>query len=186
MVDTRVMVVFALLQITCFLFHNVSAATCHVSGFIHGKGRNCDRETGLDRCCIAGKRYPQFRCSPPVSAKTPAILTFNRFENGEDATRITSCDMRFHRDKELLVILSSGWLKLDGMNRCNKKIRVRANRRSVLAKVVDECDSINGCDEEHAFEPPCRNNVLNASPGVWKALGLNESIGEVKVTWSDV
>ena len=104
MVDTRVMVVFALLQITCFLFHNVSAATCHVSGFIHGKGRNCDRETGLDKCCIAGKRYPQFRCSPPVSAKTPAILTFNRFENGEDATRITSCDMRFHRGVNLRVV----------------------------------------------------------------------------------
>jgi hypothetical protein len=27
---------------------------------------------------------------------------------------------------------------------------------------------------------------LNASPGVWKALKLNASIGEVKVTWSDV
>ncbi|RLN18102.1 putative ripening-related protein 4 [Panicum miliaceum] len=103
MVDTRVLVVFALLQITCFLFHDVSAATCHASGFIPGKGRNCDREIGLDRCCVAGKRYPQFRCSPPVSAKTPAILRFNRFESGEDATRITSCDMRFHRDKELLI-----------------------------------------------------------------------------------
>ncbi|CAL4934096.1 unnamed protein product [Urochloa decumbens] len=186
MVDIRVLVAFALLQIMRFPFHEVSAATCHASGFIHGKGRNCNREIGLDRCCVAGKRYPQFRCSPLVSTKTPAILTFNRFENGEDDTRITSCDNRFHSDKELLVILSSGWLKHNGTSRCNKKIRVHANGRSVLAKVVDECDSTHGCDEEHGFEPPCRNNVLNASPAVWKALRLNESIGESKVTWSDV
>nr|CAB3499295.1 unnamed protein product [Digitaria exilis] len=94
--------------------------------------------------------------------------------------------MRFHHDKEKVVILSSGWMKLDGTNRCNKKIRISAKGRSVLAKVVDECDSVHGCDEEHDFQPPCRNNVLNASPGVWKALKLNESIGELKVTWSDV
>lgn len=187
MVDTRLLVVFVLLQIMCFPFHEVSAATCHASGVIHGMGRNCNRENGLDSCCIAGRRYPQFRCSPPVSNKTPAIMTVNRFENGEDhVTRMTSCDMRFHRDKELLVTLSSGWLKLDGKNRCNKKIRVHANERSVLAKVVDECDSVNGCNEENDFEPPCRNNVLNASPGVWKALRLNQTIGELKVTWSDV
>ncbi|CAN6323650.1 unnamed protein product [Urochloa humidicola] len=186
MVDIRVLVVFALLQIMCFPFHEVSAATCHASGFIHGTGRNCNRESGLDSCCIKGKHYPQFRCSPPVSAKTPAILTVNIFDNGEDETRMTSCDMRFHSDKELVVILSSGWQKLDGTNRCNKKIRVHANGRSVLAKVVDECDSVHGCDAEHSFEPPCRNNVLSASPAVWKALKLNESIGELKVTWSDV
>ncbi|KAF8672387.1 hypothetical protein HU200_049591 [Digitaria exilis] len=74
-------------------------------------------------------------------------------------------------------------MKLDGTNRCNKKIRISAKGRSVLAKVVDECDSVHGCDEEHDFQPPCRNNVLNASPGVWKALKLNESIGELKPVW---
>ncbi|XP_062206151.1 putative ripening-related protein 4 [Phragmites australis] len=139
----------------CFSVHEVSAATCNVSGFIHGKGRNCNRETGLDNRCVAGKRYPQFRCSPPVSAKTPAILTRQR-----------------------VVTLSSGWLRLDGTNRCNKKIRVNANGRSVLAKVVDECDSVNGCDGDHGFEPPCRNNVVNGSPAVWKALRLNETISD--------
>jgi hypothetical protein len=103
-------------------------------------------------------------------------MVFTIFDNGNS-----------HLNKERLVILSSGWLRLDGTNRCNKKIRIRAkNGRSVRAKVVDECDSVNGCDEEHGFGPPCRNNVLNASPGVWKALRLNGTIGEVKVTWSDV
>ncbi|TVT97907.1 hypothetical protein EJB05_56833, partial [Eragrostis curvula] len=188
MSDTRILVVFALLQVMCFTIREVSATntTCHTSGFIHGKGRNCHKGNGLDNCCVAGKRYPQFKCSPPVSAKTPAILAVNRFENGADGAGMTSCDMRFHRNKELVVTLSSGWLRLDGTNRCNKKIRISANGRSVLAKVVDECDSVNGCDDEHDFEPPCRNNVVNGSPGVWKALRLNESTGELKVTWSDV
>jgi hypothetical protein len=66
-------------------------------------------------------------------------------------------------------------------------VRVTAsNGRSVLAKVVDECDSVNGCDKEHNFEPPCPPNVVDGSPAVWKALGLDDGIGEVKVTWSDV
>jgi hypothetical protein len=61
-----------------------------------------------------------------------------------------------------------------------------SNGRSVLAKVVDECDSVNGCDKEHNFEPPCPPNVVDGSPAVWKALGLDDGFGEVKVTWSDV
>jgi len=48
--------------------------------------------------------------------------------------------------------------------------------RSVLAKVVDECDSVAGCDEEHNFEPPCANNIVDGSPAVWKALGLKQSL----------
>lgn len=66
-------------------------------------------------------------------------------------------------------------------------IRVAAgNGRSALARVVDECDSVNGCDAEHNFEPPCPNDVVDGSPAVWKALGLDEGVGEFKVTWSDV
>lgn len=158
MADARLLLlVFALLQILlCFPSHEVSAAaTCHASGVLRGKGQHCSKERGLDSCCVAGKRYPQFKCSPPVSSKTPAIMTFTRFENGEDVIRQTSCDQRFHRDKELLVILSSGWLRLDGTNRCNMKIRISAaNGRSVVAKVVDECDSVSGCDEKHTTLDP--------------------------------
>jgi hypothetical protein len=64
-------------------------------------------------------------------------------------------------------------------------VRVTANGKSVLAKVVDECDSVNGCDQEHNFEQPCPNNVVDGSPAVLKRLGLNKNIGEFKVTWSD-
>uniref|UniRef100_M8BZD0 Uncharacterized protein n=1 Tax=Aegilops tauschii TaxID=37682 RepID=M8BZD0_AEGTA len=42
-----------------------------------------------------------------------------------------------------------------------------------------QCDSIHGCDAEHNYEEPC------ASPAVWDALGLDQSIGLQDVTWSD-
>lgn len=58
------------------------------------------------------------------------------------------------------------------------------NGRSVLAKVVDECDSMHGCDKEHAGQPPCDNNIVDGSNAVWNALGLDINIGEVDVTWS--
>ncbi|KAF0906535.1 hypothetical protein E2562_011515 [Oryza meyeriana var. granulata] len=193
MANTMLLAVFALLQVMCFLstspVHGVSAAagSCHASGYVHGKETRCPK--GSPDCCVVGKSYPRFRCSPPVSAKTPAILTLKVFDNGEDGGP-TSCDMRFHRNTELVVALSSGWLRLDGgaRRRCNGRIRVAAaaNGRSVVARVVDECDSVNGCREEDGYSPPCRNNVVGGSPAVWKKLGLNESVGEFEVTWSDV
>lgn len=161
---------------------------CHISGFLHGKAGKCNRAHGSD-CCVAGRRYPQFRCSPPVSSArpTPATLTLNSFARGGDGGGRSSCDGRFHPDTAMVVALSSGWLRLDGARRCNRMIRVAAgNGRSALARVVDECDSVNGCDAEHNFEPPCPNDVVDGSPAVWKALGLDEGVGEFKVTWSDV
>jgi hypothetical protein len=55
----------------------------------------------------------------------------------------------------------------------------------VYAKVVDECDSVHGCDVEHNYEEPCAYNVVDASPAVWDALGLDQNIGLQDVTWSD-
>ncbi|KAJ1295026.1 hypothetical protein BS78_01G191800 [Paspalum vaginatum] len=193
----KLLAVLALLQFLLSLHaHAVSAhtkhnpgrpgsGTCAASGVLHGKAGKCKKLHGSD-CCVAGHKYPQFRCSPPVSAKTPAVLTVNSFEKGKDGGGPSECDNRFHKDSEMVVALSSGWLRLDGTRRCGKMVRVTANGRSVLAKVVDECDSVNGCDKEHNFEPPCANNVVDGSPAVWKALGLRESIGEFKITWSDV
>lgn len=64
-------------------------------------------------------------------------------------------------------------------------IRITArNGRSVTAKVVDQCDSVNGCDKEHAGQPPCHNNIVDGSVSVWNALGLNTDDGVVPVTWS--
>ncbi|KAF7068148.1 hypothetical protein CFC21_073925 [Triticum aestivum] len=162
-----------------------SRGRCHNSGFLHGKSGDCNRDHG-SVCCKDGHRYPQFRCSPPVSADTPAILTLNSFARGGDGGGKSFCDNRFHKDTELVVALSTGWLRLDGKRRCNKMIRINGNGRAVLAKVVDECDSVYGCDAEHNLEPPCPYNDVDASPAVWKALGLKEAIGVFKITWSDV
>ncbi|EER91441.1 hypothetical protein BDA96_01G223300 [Sorghum bicolor] len=197
MASMKLLVLLALLQVLLLHAHvseakkhhkpgTAAAGTCKASGVLHGKAGNCKKFHGSD-CCRAGESYPQFRCSPPVSAKTPAILTVNSFEKGKDGGGPSECDNSYHDDSEKVVALSSGWLRLDGTKRCGKKVRVTAgNGRSVVAKVVDECDSVNGCDDEHNFEPPCAPNIVDGSPAVWKALGLNEDIGEVKVTWSDV
>lgn len=61
--------------------------------------------------------------------------------------------------------------------------------KTVNAKVVDECDSVNGCDAEHAYQPPCRNNIVDGSAAVWAALGYKTSdpeYGQTAVTWRDV
>ncbi len=64
--------------------------------------------------------------------------------------------------------------------------RERENGRSVVATVVDECDSRAGCDEEHDYQPPCNNNIVDASKAVWKALGVpHDQWGGLDITWSD-
>ncbi|XP_022986161.1 kiwellin-like [Cucurbita maxima] len=130
------------------------------------------------------KSFPQFKCSPRVTSSTRAILTNNDFSRGGDGGGPSECDGKFHHNSQRIVALSTGWY--NGGSRCGKKIRIRArNGRSVLAKVVDECDSINGCDKVHAHQPPCRNNIVDGSNGVWHALGLDIDVGEEPVVWSD-
>ncbi|XP_039138964.1 putative ripening-related protein 1 [Dioscorea cayenensis subsp. rotundata] len=162
---------------------NLSMQACNSSGFLNGKSGSCNTDLNAE-CCKSGEKYPQFKCSPPVTDKTRATMTINSFDEGGDGGGESACDSRFHSDKELVVALSSGWF--DDGSRCNKKIRINAKGKSVLAKVVDECDSVNGCDEEHDFQPPCRNNIVDASPAVWKALGITgEDVGELDITWTD-
>ena len=55
----------------------------------------------------------------------------------------------------------------------------------MVAPPLDECDSVHGCDDEHNFEPPCDNNIVDASPAVWDALGLDQSVGMVDISWSE-
>ncbi|WJX82999.1 hypothetical protein P8452_65695 [Trifolium repens] len=56
----------------------------------------------------------------------------------------------------------------------------------VVAKVVDEFDSAKGCDEDHDYQPPCPNNIVDASKAVWEALGAPESQwGGLDITSSD-
>ncbi|KAL6276150.1 hypothetical protein ACE6H2_019751 [Prunus campanulata] len=132
-----------------------------------------------------GRSYPQFTCSPPVASYTSAKLTLNDFSQGGEGGDRSECDNQFHDNNELVVALSTGWY--DGGSRCGRMIVISASSattgRSVAAKVVDECDSVKGCDSEHAGLPPCGNNVVDGSAGVWNALGLNKDLGVVDVSW---
>ncbi|EHA8589326.1 putative ripening-related protein 2 [Cocos nucifera] len=111
-------------------------------------------------------------------------MTINSFEKGKEGGGPSECDNKYHGDDKRVVALSTGWYHHG--SRCGHNIRINANGKSVLAKVVDECDSVNGCDAEHDFQPPCPHNVVDASPAVWKALKIPDSqIGDYKITWSD-
>ena len=108
----------------------------------------------------------------PVSAHTKGILTINSFEEGGDGGGPSECDGRYHDDDTPMVALSTGLFS--NKKRCRHHITINGNGRSVKALVVDHCDSTMGCDDEHGYQPPCANNIVDASKAVWKALGVNE------------
>ncbi|KAI3988662.1 hypothetical protein MKX01_027026 [Papaver californicum] len=118
-------------------------------------------------CCKSGESYLTFTCSPTDQR---VVLTLNHFQEGGDGGRSSTCDSQFHSNSTPFVALSTGWF--NNGERCLRIITVEGNIRSVVAKVVDECDSVMGCDEEHAYQPPCRNNIVDASPAVWEELGV--------------
>jgi len=103
-----------------------------------------------------------------------AILTLNNFEKGGDGGGPSECDNKFHSDKTLVVALSTALF--NHKKRCLKEITIFGNGKKVNAKVVDECDSSKGC----------KNNIVDASAAVWKALGVPEKRrGEMNIFWSD-
>jgi len=124
------------------------------------------------------QRHKDHGCSSPaVSAQggTPAMMTVNSFEKGGDGGGPSECDGQYHSNKDLITALSTRWYA--GGRRCFKPIRITSTQtgRSVVARVVDECDSHHGC----------KNNIVDTSKAVWKKLGLDTDIGKVPVTWSD-
>lgn len=162
----------------------IEAKKCKPSGRIKGRQAPKDQCGGDDECCHAGKTYTTFKCSPPLTKRTKATLTINNFQKGGDGGGPSECDQKYHSNKTPVVALSTGWF--NGMKRCLKNITVYANDRSVKAMVVDECDSTRGCDKEHGFQPPCPNNIVDASQAVWEALGIPKSDwGLYDVFWSD-
>ncbi|CAL5095131.1 unnamed protein product [Urochloa decumbens] len=158
--------------------------TCQPSGSIPGQSGTCNTENGSE-CCRNGQSYTTYDCSPAVTGSTQATLTLNSFAEGGDGGGAAACTGRFYGDDEMVVALSTGWYS--GGSRCTKNVVIMAasTGRSATAMVVDECDSTTGCDAEHNFEPPCRNNIVDGSPAVWDALGLNQDDGQAQVTWSD-
>ncbi|CAM8887326.1 hypothetical protein QQ045_027556 [Rhodiola kirilowii] len=176
---------FFLLYVT-INFMNAEAQSCNPSGGIHGRTPppgQCNDENDSD-CCKKGQFYPTYTCSPTVSQRTKATLTLNSFEAGGDGGAPSECDDKFHPDTSPVVALSTGWYSRG--KRCLDYITIYGNGNSVKAMVVDECDSTMGCDSDHDFQPPCPNNIVDASKAVWKALGVDEGDwGELDIYWSD-
>ncbi|KAI3990367.1 hypothetical protein MKX01_029736 [Papaver californicum] len=107
-------------------------------------------------CCKPGEFYTTYKCSP---TDRRAVLTTNSFEKGGDGGGPSES-------------LSTGWY--NNGNRCLHNITIKGNERSVVAKV------------DHDYQPPCPHNIVDASPAVWKALGIpRENWGDLDITWSD-
>ncbi|CAN1134480.1 KWL1 [Linum perenne] len=136
----------------------------HITGITPPPGQ-CNQGEESD-CCKAGKHYTTYKCSPPVTGRTKATLTWNSFEKGGSGA------------------LSTGWF--NNKSRCLNFINIYGNGKSVRAMVVDECDSTMGCDSDHDYQPPCPDNIVDASKAVWKALGVPEdNWGDLDIYWSD-
>jgi len=165
---------------TAAAHHRPNGNQCHPSGSLEGPstGHICGE------CCKPGHLYPKYQCSPPVTKNTRAVMTLNNFEEGGDGGDPSECDGKYHYNTERVVALSTGWYNHG--RRCGKNIRISAKGRSVLAKVVDECDSLHGCDKPHAFQPPCEPNIVDASQAVWDALDITgDEVGDYPITWTD-
>lgn len=182
---TLLYLLVSLFVITTVFTTTIEAKTCKPSGRIRGRQAPKDQcDPSSDDCCQAGKSYTTYKCSPPVRKRTKATLTINDFQKGGDGGGPSECDQKYHSNKTPVVALSTGWF--NGMKRCLKNITVYANDRSVQATVVDECDSTKGCDKEHGYQPPCPNNIVDASKAVWEALGIpKRDWGWYDVYWSD-
>lgn len=177
---------FILLLLFFFLTNYlcIEAQICHPNGIVKGKSPSghCSHENDL--CCVPGKKYHTYKCSPLVSSHTKAYLTLNSFEKGGDGNGPSACDGKYHSDETPVVALSTGWFNTK--RRCLHNITINGNGQSVVAMVVDECDSSKGCDAKHNYQPPCANNIVDASMAVWKALGVpRNQWGGLDITWSD-
>lgn len=144
---------------------------------------NCNTEN-MSTCCQAGHIYDPYKCSP--SSTSSAILTLNDFGEGGDGGSRGACTGAFYDSSQPVVAISTGWF--NGGSRCGKTIIINGNGKTTTAVVVDECYSVNGCDATHAGQPPCRNNIVDASAAVWEALGVSSDdpqYGEMAISWSD-
>ncbi|KAI4966979.1 hypothetical protein ZWY2020_034625 [Hordeum vulgare] len=116
----------------------------------------------------------QVSCVAGQVNNLPAVMSLNGFEQGEEGGP-AKCDGQYHSDTLYLVALTSVWYG-PGL-RCGKMISITsAGGITVQAMVVDECDSDNGCGDTE----------ISTSAAVWHAFGIDTSVGEVAVTWSDV
>jgi hypothetical protein len=109
-------------------------------------------------------------CAVAQQARNSATMSLTSFEEGGQA----SCDGQYHSNGDALVALSTDLFQ--GGSMCQKMIYISNSQGldMVLAEVVDECDTQNGCT----------GNMLATSKKVWDVLNLDTNLGEVPVTWT--
>ncbi|KAK2988381.1 hypothetical protein RJ640_019263 [Escallonia rubra] len=59
-------------------------------------------------CCVQGKFYTTYTCSPSVSSNTKATLTLNAFQKGGVGGGPSECDNQYYSDNTPDVALSTG------------------------------------------------------------------------------
>ncbi|WVZ48910.1 LOW QUALITY PROTEIN: hypothetical protein U9M48_000304, partial [Paspalum notatum var. saurae] len=113
---------------------------------------NCEKSNDPD-CCEDGKMY--YRCSPPVTAiEHQGRADAQQLREGQGRWRPVRVRQRLPQRRGEGGGALHGVVQQHGALR-PRRIKISANGNFVYAKVVDECDSLHGCDEEHNFEPPC-------------------------------
>lgn len=100
-------------------------------------------------------------------------LTWNSFEEGGSGGGAAACDGKFHDDSGLIVAVSTN-LFANGDN-CGKTVTINVNNKSVQGVIVDMCDTARD---------GCASNLIDGSPGLWAAAGLNLDVGVVAITFS--
>ncbi|PKI38650.1 hypothetical protein CRG98_040960 [Punica granatum] len=143
---------------------------------INSFGKGKIGRTGCD-----DDRDYQPQCDDNIVDQSQAL-----FEKGKDGGGPSECDNQYHSDDIPIVALSTGWF--NHRSRCHRNITINGNGRSVTAMVVDECDSTMGCDDDHDYQPPCANNIVDASRAVWEALGVpqdSDDWGWMDISWLD-
>ncbi|KAJ6942403.1 LOW QUALITY PROTEIN: AT-hook motif nuclear-localized protein 5-like [Populus alba x Populus x berolinensis] len=167
------------------LVHWYEAQKCKPSGKERSPENECNQDNGAE-CCERRKILHHLQVFAIRVRAYKGNFNNKQFEEGGDGGGPSECDGRYQDDGTPVVALSTGWF--GNKKRCSHHITINGNGRSVKALVVDHCDSTMGCDGEHGYQPPCPNNIVDASKAVWKALGVNEKDKEwgwMDVTWSD-
>lgn len=103
---------------------------------------------------IRGKKPPKNKCNPENNSEC--------CKQGKLYTTY-ECSPPVSRRTKAVLTLNCFEKGGDGGGRSGCDQRFHSDK----TKVVDECDSTRGCDNEHDYQPPCSNNIVDASLAVW-------------------
>ncbi|KAI8909544.1 hypothetical protein EDD86DRAFT_246916 [Gorgonomyces haynaldii] len=106
----------------------------------------------------------------PVETESQPSRNTNESGSGSGSSGGASCTGKFYSDYDYVVALESSLFS----GSCGRTVTIYANGRSVSATVVDECASGDGC----------LYNSIDATVGIWEALGIDTGRGIVDVTYS--